>query len=842
MPKPFSPPGTPARYTPDRPFTTTRLALELDLDLAGRRLAGVATLEIESRRENLARVTLDAVEMTIDGVTVDEQAVTAYDYDGDRLGIPLPSALRRGESATIAVRYRAAPRRGLYFLGPDASNPDRPPQCWTQGQDDDSRYYFPCVDTPIEKAPTEVAVIAPAGNTVLSNGDLVGREPLPDGRVRWSYRLEFPHPPYLVSVVCGPFVELRDRAPETGVDVYAYVAPGREEDARRTFVRTPAMIDFFSARIGVAYPHRRYSQITVPEFIFGGMENTSATTLTELTLLDERAALDHDSDGLVSHELAHQWWGDLVTCREWSEAWLNEGFAKYFEYVWLEHRKGRDEADVALLNNAEVYLAETNRYLRPIAWRRYDEPIHIFDGHLYDKGARVLHMVRNILGEEAFWDSIQGYAKKHAGGSVETRDLVRAIEEATGRNLEPFFDRWIARAGHPELACSWEWDDERGLGRLRIEQKQAITDDAPAFDLTFAVRFEVAGQMRDESFRSSTASQVFEVRLAARPTQVVFDPGDVVLKTVKMDKAGALWRRQLAAATLGVDRILAAGALGNAPDPRAVEALGRALATDPFWAVRAAAARALGKTRRQDALDGLLAARGQEHPRVRRAVATALGEYRGDARAASAVTDWLRAADASVFVEAELALALGRVRAPAALELLPELARRPSFQGIVRARAIDGLGATADERAIPILRAEWRDGGPWQPRRALVTALGDLAAGTTAIRAVREFLEDHLGDADFRVRGEIGAVIARLGERQGLPALERALGTEMDGRARRRLRDAIAELRDGQRPNEQVVRLQEEVERLRGETAKLRERVDQLEQRPAPSKPPAVND
>ena len=219
------------------------------------------------------------------------------------------------------------------------------------------------------------------------------------------------------------------------------------------------MIDHFSEKIGVPYPHARYSQITVPEFIFGGMENTTATTLTDLALLDERAALDHDVDGLVSHELAHQWWGDLLTCREWSEAWLNEGFATYFEYVWREHAKGRDEADHELLADTDGYLAEAGRYQRPVVCRQYDEPIHLFDAHLYEKGGRVLHMLRHELGDGPFWRAVGHYARKHAKGSVETRDLARAIEEVTGRSVEQMLDRWIARPGHPELEGRWSWDD-----------------------------------------------------------------------------------------------------------------------------------------------------------------------------------------------------------------------------------------------------------------------------------------------------------------------------------------------------------------------------------------------
>jgi aminopeptidase N len=847
MPKPFSPPGTPLRYAGDRPFRTARVRLELDLDLAQRRLSGAATLHMEARRDGLTTLTLDAAELTIDSVAVDGKETESFRYDGQALVIKLGRAAKRGRTVAVTVRYHAQPRRGLYFVGPDAAHPDRAPQCWTQGQDDDSKYYWPCVDAPIEKAPLEVLATAPAGNFLLSNGDLRSRDELPDGRIRWHYALDFPTPPYLVTLVCGPFVEIADHAPGTGVDVFAYAPPGREADARRSFARTAQMIDHFSARIGVPYPHKRYSQIFVPNFIFGGMENTTATTLTDLVLLDERAALDHDVDALVSHELAHQWWGDLVTCREWSDAWLNEGFATYFEYVWREHAKGRDEADVELLSDAEAYLNEADRYQRPIVCRRYDEPIHLFDGHLYDKGGRVLHMVRHALGDEGFWASIREYATRHARQSVDTRDLARAIEDVTGRNLAPFFDRWVERAGHPDLACTWTWDDEDGVGRLRVAQKQPISDDMPAFQFDTAVRIEGGGTWHDHAVSITEATHVFEFPLAEAPRQVVFDPGDVILKTVKMDKPASLWRRQLEAAVLGVDRVLAARALADTPSPQTVAALAQALVDDPFWAVRGAAARALGRMRRQDALEHLMVARAQSHPRVRRAVAAALGEYRGDPRAGETLATWLRAGDPSVFVEAEAAASLGKTRAPAALDVLPELMLKPSYQDVLRTRALEGLGATGDERAILLLRAEWRPSGPFPSRRALVLALAEIAQGTLAARGVREFLEDRFADDDFRVRFAVAEALSRLGDRAAVPAIERALAAELDGRARRRMRDAISELREGSRPHERMVRLQEELERLRVETARLRERLDVIDARrggpgasgPGPKLPPS---
>jgi aminopeptidase N len=832
MAQPFAPPGTRHNFTADRSLRVVHARLELDLDLPGKRLAGVAALTLASRRDELATFTLDAVEMEIEGVAFDGKPA-AFDYDGEKLRVTCERPFARDAEFRAEIRYRCAPRRGLYFMGPDEGHPDRALQCWTQGQDDDSRHYWPCIDHPIEKFTTEVVCTAPAGNFVLSNGDLVERADLDGGRVRWHYRLDFPQPAYLVTLVCGPFVELADKAENTGVDVYYYAAPGREADARRSFARTPAMIDYFSERIGVPYPHKRYSQIAVPDFIFGGMENTSATTLTELALVDERAGLDHDVDGLVSHELAHQWWGDLVTCREWSEGWLNEGFATYFEYVWREHAKGRDEADFEMLADTEGYLAEAGRYQRPVVCRQYDEPIHLFDAHLYDKGGRVLHMLRHALGDGLFWRALRHYVSKHARGSVETRDLARAIEDVSGQSYDEFLDRWIARPGHPELECAWEWDEDRKVGTLRVAQKQAVSAEAPLFKFETAVRFELEGRERDEPVSIDEATHAFEFKLPARPTQVIFDPGDVILKTAKMEKPRPLWRRQLEAARLGVDRALAATALGGLVEPASVEALAGALKRDRFWAVRVAAARALGRMRRDDAREALLAALDDAHAKVRRAAAAALGEWRGDERAARALATRLQKGDPSVFVEAEAALALGRTRSPLALEILPSLLGKPAFQDILRTRAIEGLGFSGDERALAVIRGAWRPhgAGVFLARRAVVVAAAELSAGTSFARAGRELVEDCLADPDFRVRGEAAAALARIGMPEAIPAIERTLAAELDGRARRRMTDAIRTLRDGARGGAEAQKLREELDRLRAEQARLRERLEKLEAR-----------
>lgn len=835
MPRPFAPPGTPTHYLPDRPVSARHIRLEFDLDLEGRKVTGRTTLTLRCRRDDVKVIELDAVEITIAEVVVDGHKSARHHYDGRRLRIELDEPRARDSTIEVSVGYSASPRRGLYFVGPDPHAPDRPLQCWTQGQDEDARHFWPCLDMPIEKATSEVICTAPADLFVLSNGECLESIAIGNGRKRWHYTLEFPHPSYLVTLVAGPFAEVTDRARVTDVAVYYYAAPGRQEDARRSFGRTPEMIDFFSQRIGVPYPHRRYSQIAVAEFIFGGMENTSATTLTDQVLLDARAAIDHDVEALVAHELAHQWWGDLVTCREWSEAWLNEGFATYFEYVWREFAHGRDEADAAQLGDTEAYLGEAGKYQRPVVCRQYDEPIELFDAHTYDKGGRILHMLRAELGDALFWDALKAYVTRHAHGSVETRDLVRAIEGVSGRNLERFFDQWIGGPGHPELEASWRFDDDRGVGTLKVEQKQS--GDPFHFSLAIEVELPIlpadsgATAFRREVVEVRERTHSFEIALPARPKQVVFDPGDVILKTLKLEQPQPQWQRQLAAARLGVDRIRAADALGDVRNPDAIAALGDALARDDFWAVRAAAARALGKTLGEDARAHLQAGRADPHPKVRRAVAAALGEFVADPVVGEFLCKWAEGGDASAFVEAQAALSIGKCRAPRAVEVLPKLFARAAYQDIIRTRAIDGLGFSGDEAALPILEQICVPTSSFQARRAALAAIARLCEGTGNARRARERLELGLGDRDFRVRVEAAGGLATLGDPKSILALERAGRAELDGRAKRKMREAVSEILERGSGSEQSRKVSGEVERLRRELGDLRQRLEKLEQR-----------
>nr|MDQ2646885.1 M1 family metallopeptidase [Myxococcota bacterium] len=625
--------GTERQYERSRPFRIAHLALDLTLDLTRKAIEGTATLDVQRVAPDADRLVLDAIGFQVRSVRLASGRGSALDYvyDGEQLEI---LGLAEHSEARIEIAYRAVPQRGLYFLAPDDKVKDRPLQVWSQCQDEDARHWFPCHDKPHVKMTTELTVRVPSGFVALSNGVLVGSEtPKAKGKP-WSYRfqLDKPHPSYLVTLVVGEFAIVNDRDAKlpdgSKVPVSYYVPPARKADALRSFGETPRMIELFSRLTGAPFPWPRYSQVVVSDFVFGGMENTTATTMYEHVLLDARAALDITSHDLVAHELAHQWFGDFVTCRDWSHAWLNEGFATYFEHVEREDRLGRDEYDYGVLTDVESYLSEAgSRYSRPVVCRDYAEPIDLFDRHLYEKGGLILHMLRRELGDDTFFAGVKKYLADHAHGIVETNDLMRALEAVSGRSLERFFDQWLFRKGHPELKVKIGYED--GLVTVHAKQTQRGNDVT-----TFAYELEVevvtkSGERTRHKKHVSQTEDALVIALAERPAHVAFDPELRVIGEISVEAPFDMLRDQLSRGVSAASRVAAARALAKKSDPDTLEALENSLQSEQEgWMVRAEAARALGRTAADDALEILIRGRAVQHPKARRAVMSALGAFR----------------------------------------------------------------------------------------------------------------------------------------------------------------------------------------------------------------------
>lgn len=822
---PFVLAGTERKYERARRFNVHHLMLDLKVDFRHKAISGLARLQIEPIAKDLHSIALDATGFEIESVQLDHghgPSPASFEYDSETLRVSGFDDLARTE---LEIRYRAQPQRGLYFLEPDQKVKHRPVQLWSQCQDEDARHWFPCHDKPHLKMTTELRVEVPKGFVALSNGELIdASESKGHGSRSFHFQLDRPHPSYLVTLVVGKFAILADRDAELSekrrIPVRYYVPEERKQDALRSFAETPRMLELFSRLTGVDYPFSRYTQVVVSDFMFGGMENTTATTLYENVIIDRRAALDITSHDLIAHELAHHWFGNYVTCRDWSHAWLNEGFATYFEHIEREDRLGRDEYDYSIQGDWESYLAEAgSRYQRPIVCRDYREPMELFDRHLYEKGGLVLHLLRRRLGDQQFFSGIKRYLLLNAHGIVETNDLQRAFEAVSGDSLEQFFDHWVYRHGHPELKLKISY--EEGLLTVNLRQSQK-TPEIPvyALDLEVEVR-EKGGNLVRHRKLIGAAQDSLVVALPTRPEHVVVNPELRILGAITLEAPLDMLRHQLEHASSACARWSAAEALGTKLDPTTIAALERTLRNESeSWMVRSEAARALGKTGANQALDTLIESTNLAHPKVRRNVVAALGMFR-NSRAAKALRK-IAKKDASYWVEAEAARSLGRTRDTTALASLLSMTGRSSWGDLIRVGVFDGLSALRDDAAIPSVLEHTQYGHPNRGRRAAIAALAQLGEG----KRVRDHLEQLLADSDPLVRIDVTSALGALSDPQCRPALRRALERELDGRVARRLRETLRDL--GKTTGEQK-RIADEVESLRAELGGLKARIARLE-------------
>ncbi|MSP21456.1 MAG: hypothetical protein EXR66_00255 [Dehalococcoidia bacterium] len=834
--EPFVLTGDRAVWGRDRPLNIEHVRLEFSFDVARRMLHGVVTTTFRPRMDGLREAVLDAKELTIEAVEDAEGRALPYTCADEALRIDLGRLRSARRSITVVVRYSATPRRGLYFNAPDAGYPDRPMQIWTQGQPEDSPYWFPCFDYPGEKFTTELIATVPQGWYALSNGRLESQTA--DGRRRTStfhWVQDVPHPAYLVTLAAGEF-DVVDHGAVDGAPVQYLGARGSRADLQRAFGRTPEMVRHFASKIGVPYPFAKYATVAIHDFTFGGMENTSATTMTDALLHDERAHEDfvEAADGITAHELAHQWFGDLLTCREWAHGWLNESFATYFDALWIEEDRGWDAFRYEILQDARTYLAEdSGAYRRAMVQNVYHGPIDIFDRHLYERGAVILDMLRTELGDEAWWASIKHYVETHRGRDVVTHDFQRAIEAATGRNLDWFFNQWVWKGGHPDFKAAYAWDAATKLATITLNQQQKADD---ALTSVYRVPVEIFAMTprgaRSFNMQVTEVAHTFVFPLDAEPRWVAIDPAGRVLKTLDFAPGEAQLKARLTEDPQAVGRIEAARGLAKLGSPAAIESLRAALLDETQQAfVRAEVASALGETKAESGRNALIEGIKTEPSRVRRAVATALGNFRDETAAKALATLLAGRGDRSYYVQSAAAAALGSTRQPLAFEALRRVLDRPAHNDVITAAALGGFAALRDPRAIELLLDYTQWGHHQTARRAATEALGRLApfADEPTRLRVRERLEELLDDRALRVQLAAPDALANLGDARAVGALGAAGARALEGRVTRNARVAARTL--GQRADKgsEVQALKSDVDKLQQENQGLKDRLTKIE-------------
>ena len=815
----FAEPGVRPHYAPDRVVRIERSTIRLTVDPQARTFSGQAEIELRALPTFQGQFALDLDDVEVDSVTGEGAPLDWEHTDGQVVirAADVPSE--------VVIRWHGAnPARGLYFTGPTEAEPGRAPMAWTQCQDEDGHFVFPCHDHPSVKHPWTLEITAPAGYTLLSNGRQIAQLDIGD-QVRATFEQAEPMPAYLVTFVAAKLTVTT--ASWNGRPVRFLVPEGEDEHVERAFGRTVAMIDHFSSRFGVPYPWPRYDQVVVHDFVFGGMENTACTTMTDVLLVDPKANLEWQPDGLVAHELAHQWFGDLVTCRDWSQGWLNESWATYVEALWWEQSRSPADAIWYRWKTAQGYFAEASgRYARPIVSYDFREPIDVFDRHLYNKGSCVLWTLRHQLGDRAFWPGVKRYLEQNAHRTVHTRDFQRALEEVSGSNLDGFFAQWVHRAGHPKLQV--KLGREHGQLTVTVTQEQEGAKEQP-FDLVLRLEVVEAGEARTVDLHVTEPERTW-VLVGSERAHVRVDPGYRVLAQITLTGPDT-WLAALAEDPDPVLAVRAARALQKKDGRRAREALEAAFVGHPHWAVRSEIASQLAATGADRARDLLVARLGQEsEPRVRRAIAEGLGRLRGEA-AADALLALLGEELPTWQLEGAALHALGRTRDPRAVTTIRGRLGTQSWADWVRQRALEGLAHTRDAAVLPDLLAHTTASHGDRTRGAAAIALSLLAQhGEDAVRTEAvERLSAMVAEPGFRAQLAAISGLSRLRDRRALPALEHAHRTAPDGRTRRSAYEAMARIRRGRTSEAGLATLRDTVEQLQADSAKLRERIDRLE-------------
>lgn len=593
------------RATPEKINDLVHTKLDVRFDYAKRYLYGKAWITLKPHFYPVDSLTLDAKGMELKEVAIIEGTrlkPLKYTYDGRKLNITLPRIFKASDKYTVFISYTAKPNelkakgsaaitsaKGLYFINPDGNEKGKPVQIWTQGETEASSVWFPTIDRTNQKTTSEIAMTVPNKYVTLSNGRLASQKKNSDGSRTDVWKMELPHSPYLFMMAVGDFKIYKDKWKDK--EVSYYLEPAYAPYAKAVFGRTPDMIQFFSERLGTPFPWNKYAQIVVRDYVSGAMENTTATLHGDFVQLTDRELLDHDSDDIIAHELFHQWFGDYVTAESWSNLTVNESFADFSEMLWAEHRKGKDAGDEHSRQAMQSYFGDGPKvFARDLVRFHYHNQEDMFDHVTYKKGGRILNMLRNFLGEEAFFKGLKLYLTQNAFKNGEAHQLRLAMEEVSGKDLNWFFNQWYFGSGHPVLDIDYAWDAATGQQKVFLKQKQ----EGQVFQLPLAVDVYYQGKKERHQVWMKRRADTLVFGLPVKPDLVNVD-ADKVLLTQKTDhKSTTQFAFQYRHAPLYMDRFEALDACADAQMHRE-EALDIVIAAmdDKFDGMRISAIHAL---------------------------------------------------------------------------------------------------------------------------------------------------------------------------------------------------------------------------------------------------------
>jgi len=794
-------------YPPHPHVAYQHMALKLDIaDMNIPKLEAEQHLTFTPVGDVLDFLQLDAKLLDIHSVKISNaKTKVSFKHDGQKLNLAFDPPLPVGEKTELLTTYTVNnPRAGLIWTPQSKEWPDRPAQLHTQGQSNQNSYWFPCHDFPNVRLTTEITVTVPDDYQVSSNGKLLESSHSVLGRTTFHWLQDKPHTNYLVSLIVGKFDV--ENISTTKLPMPVYVPQGRGPDIARTYGHTPQMISLFEKLTSQPYPWDQYAQLVVHNFGGGGMENTSATTLYDTAILTPEGLADGDIDGLIAHELAHQWFGDLITCKSWEHIWLNEGFATYFSNLWFENRDGKDAYYGWILSNTDRITARDRAdapYQPAMVSKEYKNPGETFSraANPYPKGSVILHMLRQRLGDEIFFKALGVYVDRFKFKQVETNDLRRIFEEVSGEALEQFFRQWCYHPGIPELDIACDWKAESGELVVSIDQKQTIDGYNPAFEFSLPIWVQTrSGASNKPTIEVNGRETVARFKLDSEPTMVIVDPELTVLAVKSVKQPLRRWLSQLDRGPTALSRILAARYLAT-----------EATTTGAASLTQIAAESSNPSRVRWECIDALVlrheAASLAELSRtaiadrdVREVLIDGIAESLSKNTAAPSdrqrLIDYLTTAatkDQSAHNRQSALRGLGKLKLHDKFPILADALAIDSQHDRIRQGALEGLGDLDAPEGLPLAIQYAQFGNFSRTRPVAIEAIAKLAHHDqpAAIKALLSLQSDR----ETRSRNQAAQALITLHAEAALPAWEAQLKTEKDPQVITQLQDWIAALK-----------------------------------------------
>ncbi len=742
----------PIQWERSRTFDAQHYLIKINLDIEGKSFTGETTLILSSLKEDLKRIKLDAEDFKVEKVINEWGQPLAFEQQEKKLIIDLDRAYSFGETIVLTIFYRSDPRahqtpekkKGLRFY---QATSEYPALVASDSWPDGVHHWFPCYDFPNDKVTDEIIATVKEPNKVVANGRLLKVIKNPEeNTVTYHWLQDKPHSTYLIFLAAAPYEVLHDHYQTIPINYWVF--PQHVQDALRSYQKTPKMMEFFIKTFGTPYPWAKYDQVSVP--FGGGAESTSATAMTYRIIHDEKAEKDFSSIDIVSHELAHQWWGDLITLRSWEHSWMNESFATYCEYLYWNYDRGPEEGAIDLLSEKDYYLQEAkNKYIRPIVTNHYQVPQDLFDAHSYPKGACVLHMLRFILGDKAFFRVWKEFLHDYAFQAVDTHDFMKTVKEVTGENMDWFFEQWIFKPGHPVFEIKSSWNEETKTMGLTIRQVQDTSRNIPIYKTPVLIGIRLGKSYNQTSPSNTTvkvinqnelekenakvrakhkkvdesiekregdwpyptkkkierwaregdeivykiwiteAEEYFEFPIKSKPLMVRFDRGNYLLKEWCFSKS----REELLFQAQNDDvigRLWAVGELKKFKDnSQVIKSIMKIARKDSFWAVRKAAVETIGAWAEERFIPFLRDCCLDKHSRVRAAALRSLADFRRPELAAFFKERFSR--ENSYLAQAEALKAIGKTGDKNQISFLEKASKIPSYRHIIKNAALEAL-------------------------------------------------------------------------------------------------------------------------------------------------------